>query len=267
MTPKTHIKWWQWLNVTALDAAAIAISWQWIFATSTGTILNGYTYAILGTSVWLTYMADRLFDVKQCKVEELLSNRHQFAQKHQKQLWRYWWGLLIFDVCMALYRLTWNELRSGIFLLIICLVYTFANQRLSNRFFPKEICVAIIFTGGVTVFQQAQINYLALFAFFLLCLTSCLAIGHKERDVDKALGVKSIASKLSPHCTWLCMLSALILCFCMPLQQAISIGIPLTALCVLYALRDYLSVEKFRILIDSSLFFGVIPAVMTVIIN
>lgn len=267
MKPQAHIKWWQWPNVTALDAAAIAISWQWVFATSTGTHLSIYTYLILGISVWLTYMADRLFDVKQCMTEQLLSNRHQFAKKYQTKLWRCWWCLLCVDVGIALYGLTMDELRAGICLMVVCLLYTFANQRLSSRFFPKEICVALIFTGGVAIFQKTAIDYLALLVFALLCLASCLTIGHKEHEVDKALRVKSIATQLSSRWTWSCALFALLLCVYLPPPLSLSMSISLIALSVTYALRDALSVESFRIQIDTSLLYGVIPVIVAEIIN
>ena len=267
MTTQPNIKWWQWPNIVALDAAAIAISWQWIFAASADTVLSNYAYIVLGISVWLTYMADRLFDVKQCDAEKLLSNRHQFAHKHRVKLWRYWWSLLCLDVGIALYGLTMNQLSSGLLLLIVCLLYTFANQRLSSRFFPKEFCVALIFTGGVAIFQKAQIGSLALIVFFLLCLTNCLIIGHKERVVDKALRVKSISSQVRPIWMWLCLLSALPMSFHISPPLSFSLGISLVTLCIFYALRDYLSVENFRIQVDTSLFYGVLPIVVTAIIN
>lgn len=86
-----HIRLWQWPNLLALDAALIALAWQAAFAAALGNEVSAAAQIVLGLSVWLTYMADRLFDVAKRPLQQLHSTRHQFAKQHRKTLWRCWW--------------------------------------------------------------------------------------------------------------------------------------------------------------------------------
>ena len=69
----SRIKIWQWPNVLGLDAAAIAMAWMGVFAAySEGNPPDAATYLVLGLSVWLTYLADRLLDVQNRPMHRLL---------------------------------------------------------------------------------------------------------------------------------------------------------------------------------------------------
>ena len=76
------IKLWQWPNALALDAALIALLWLTALAGALRVELSAAAYAVLGLSVWLTYMADRLYDVTPREANALLSVRHRFAKRH-----------------------------------------------------------------------------------------------------------------------------------------------------------------------------------------
>jgi hypothetical protein len=45
--------WWQWATVLSLDAPAVAVVWQWLYAHTTGVSLFWFHHAILGAAVWL----------------------------------------------------------------------------------------------------------------------------------------------------------------------------------------------------------------------
>ena len=56
---------WSYLSISAMDAPIISIAWYLYFAqNSFNTSLNVQNCLILGVSVWLGYMADRLFDIR-----------------------------------------------------------------------------------------------------------------------------------------------------------------------------------------------------------
>ena len=188
------IRIWQWPNLLAVDAALVALLWQAAFAAALGHEVSVAAQIVLGVSVWLTYMADRLFDVAKRPLQQLHSTRHRFAKQHFRALWGVWCGALVTNIALALTELSIRELRNGAVLLALCLLYTALNQTLSRRFFPKEICVAIIFAGGVIVFLLPNAGiWLSAGSFALLCLINCLMIGAKEQQVDAALQVRSMA--------------------------------------------------------------------------
>ncbi len=251
-----RIRLWQWPNLFALDAALIALVWQATFAGVLGLQISAVTQIVLCLSVWLTYIADRLFDVAKRPLQKLHSARHRFAKQYFTTLWRCWWCVLLSNIGIAFTGLTTSQLKNGAALLTLCLLYTALNQRLSRRFFPKELCVAIIYTGGVIVFLLPNATlWPPACALALLCLTNCLMIGAKEKCIDTALQVRSLSRLPTLFIITLKIICALSLCF---LNQAwaLPIGISLGALWIIDAYQEQLSVETFRVLTDSALLIG-----------
>ncbi len=73
---------WSYLSISAMDAPLISIAWYLYFAQNLLNIsLNIQHCLILGVSVWLGYMADRLFDIRFKKEAQLISLRHQFCKE------------------------------------------------------------------------------------------------------------------------------------------------------------------------------------------
>ncbi len=242
-----RIRIWQWPNLLSLDAALIAVCWQTAFAG--GMVATGPTL-VLALSVWLTYMADRLLDVAKRSEEQLLSIRHAFARHHHSRLWILWGVLLVADVLLALTCLSQQQLRHGLILLAVSLLYTALNQWLSKRFFPKELCVALIYAGGVIVFLEQTPPWPEVFAFALLCLCNCLMIGHKERRVDAALQVHSLSrfKGILPLALTLTGLAAI--------RTTPIILLPWLGLMTLTIFQNKISTECFRILADLALLLG-----------
>ena len=79
-------------NLLALDAACIAVAWQALVVDSMGPPIGLPERMVLALSVWLTYVADRLLDVRTRAASTLLSARHRFA-KRRRTLWMLWWGV------------------------------------------------------------------------------------------------------------------------------------------------------------------------------
>jgi hypothetical protein len=250
------IRFWQWPNILAIDAALIALLWHLVFATISGQNASFATASVLGLSVWLTYTADRLFDVAKLPPSRLYSLRHRFAKRHAKTLWKLWLSTLIIDLSIALIGLKTHQLLKGLILLVFCLLYTGLNQKLSDRFFPKELCVAIIYAAGVVVLLLPTAElWIAAGFLMLLCLINCLIISFNERDIDDAMKTRSIA-RFVPR------LPIVLYACCMPMfgilkqQWLLPLGVSLTALILVHALRKRLSVESFRVLADAALLAG-----------
>lgn len=249
------IEFHQWPNVLSLDAALIAVVWQAALAGNHDTALEWPAHAVLGLSVWLTYMADRLFDVYSRPMEYLKSIRHRFAKKHWHKLWRTWCGVLILNLCIAT-QLSMLQLEHGSALLIVCLLYTLLNQKLSRRFFPKEICVALIFAGGVVVLIPATIPLGITIVIAWLCLMNCLIIGAREKEIDAHMRVHSIASVVTErYLAPLALASAVIIAFTSK-QFGYELATCSIVLGVLHLLRKKIELENFRVLADAMLLVG-----------
>lgn len=251
-----RIRIWQWPNLLSVDTALIALVWQAAFAVALGVQVSAAAQIVLGLSVWLTYMADRLFDVAKRPLEQLHAARHRFAKQHFRALWAAWCSALIANIAIALIGLSALELRNGSVLLALCLLYTTLNQALSRRFFPKEICVAIIYVGGVIVFLLPNASLGApAGALTLLCLINCLLIGAQEQRIDAALKVRSLSRLPSPLIIALEVICALSLCF-LSHAWALPIGLSLGTLLIIHLYQKRIPVETFRVLTDSALLIG-----------
>lgn len=251
----TDARYWKWPNMLGLDAVLIAVLWQCALASALDLSLGGAVPLVLGLSVWLSYSADRLFDVARREPRNLLSLRHRFAKRHRVRLWRIWAGVLVVNLIAAT-QLNPDQLKNAAWLLTICLAYTVLNQKFERRFFPKELCVALIFSWGVIVFLPGPVplGFVALFAY--LCLVNCLIIGAKESKVDAHLRVRSMASIL-PHPypgIFIVPGAVTVLVIETPLEAALLFSF--AGLGTVYCLRKYIHVETYRVLADAVLLVG-----------
>ena len=251
----TQVKFWQWPNVLALDAALIAALWLLALEGAHQIEIGWAAHVVLALSVWLTYVADRLYDVKSRKVSELLSLRHQFAKRYSSQLWRIWFVALAINLAVAT-QLSRLQLKHGAQLLAVCLIYTLLNQKLSRRFFPKEICVALIYAGGVAIFLPNTVPAGFYESFAFLCLLNCLIIGAKEKHIDSKMRVHSIATLVAAH--WLTPL-ALIgagLAWWSGVELWLGLALSFLTLALLHGCRERIEIETFRVLVDAALLVG-----------
>ncbi len=252
-------KIWQWPNIWSIDAALIAIAWQFIFARSAGHSLSATCIWVLGLSVWLTYLADRLLDVRKRSLNQLLSYRHRLAKKHSRPLWTLWGLILLLDLILALRGLSHEQLEHGFVLLLICLTYTVLNQTLSKRFFPKELCVGLIYAGGVVVFQLEGVSWLAVTCFALLCSLNCIIVSAKESAVDAALEVQSLTTYLRPIVVGWLLIIGMVFCVEIPAPVEYSLALCFGALALLQVFKQSFHTETFRVLCDTVLFLGLVP--------
>lgn len=251
-----YIKFFCLPNALAADAVAISLCWQAVFASASGVNVHFATANVLGLSVWLIYMADRLFDVAKRPMTQLHSVRHRFAKKHSQTLWKIWIGTLIINVGIAFIGLTKLQFFKGLILLMVCLAYTGLNQKSSSRFFPKELCVAIIYTAGVIVFLPLdQGLWMPFWILMLICLINCLMISSREKQVDIAMNMNSMAQFI-PKLLPALYISCSLLLSLAGKQWFLSFGSSLVVLGLIQICKNKLSVEFFRILADLALLVG-----------
>jgi hypothetical protein len=253
------IQVWQWPNILAIDAALIAVLWQLALARVLNIEIGWAASGVLGLSVWLTYVADRLYDVGSREKVLLFSLRHQFATRYSQTLWHVWFVLLAMNLLLAR-QLTAMQVKNGSLLLIFCLLYTVLNQKLSRRFFPKEICVALIYAGGVIIFLPVAypIGFFGLFT--LLCLLNCLMIGAREKVIDAKMQVHSVAALVGEY--WLAPLALIGAGLTIWRGDELWLGLAISfgLLGLLHGLRKRISLEAFRVLADTVLVVGALSA-------
>ena len=250
----TKIKFWQWPNVLAIDACAIALAWLWVFADAQSAQLSFTAYTVLALSVWLTYLADRLFDAARRKEAQLLSTRHRFAKRNMRTLWLIWVFALLVNILIATTGLSQPQLGKGFALLLVCLTYTGFNHFLSKRFFPKELLVAFIFAGGSQVFLPEPTEWASVTSYILLCLINCLMIAWKEKSVDALLQVRSLTSVLDSRWVYPVLASGIGLSLFSSCTLALLSS--MLALCGIHFSRERWGREHFRVLCDTALLTG-----------
>jgi hypothetical protein len=195
-------KWWQWPTVLSLDAPAVALLWQWLLARVAHTPLAWHHVVILGTAVWLVYVADRWIEGWRLVPEQVLTQRHWFYQRRRWPVFTVWLGGLGTALAVAFTRLNPRELTAGFIMLAPVLAYLLSHQLVHRGHpwrAPKELCVALLFAAGVSCFPLARDPgalwglSVPLVLFGALCLANCALISLWETEVDRTHGQTSLA--------------------------------------------------------------------------
>lgn len=204
-SPRSH-HWWQWPTIASIDAPAVAVLWQWLFARTAGAELRWSHAFVLAASVWLAYAADRWFEGWRLSPQQTRTPRHRFYQRYRWPVAAVWIGILLADVTVAIEQLTRREFIAGLLLLAPVLAYLLSHQLIHrNRRWrpPKEICVAALLAGGAVLFPAAQpdaaVRFLAapLGLFAMLCFANCALISVWEHDIDVTQGQTSLARQFA----------------------------------------------------------------------
>jgi len=142
-----------WCERLSLDAVLVALVWG--FGLS-GGILSVHL-GLLGVATWLTYVADRLIDVR--KVSSLPStDRHRFYRAHWRTFTMFWLVLFVLSVWVAWRMLPAWKWWGGVGLVACVCLYLFCVGQLPpnrGRRLLKRIAVPLIFTFGVVWMAEA----------------------------------------------------------------------------------------------------------------
>jgi hypothetical protein len=177
-----------WLTVLSLDAPAVAVLWQLLFARSFHARLGASVTLLLALVVWLIYVADRVLDALKAPAEGAESTRHLFYRRH---LWAFLFPLCTGFVLAAWISLTRLDLRTftdGVVILLAVGAYLLAVHLVSQgrEWLPKEMLVGVLFALGTCfpVWEHMSQDVATLVGPFLLftalCWMNCAAIEFEE---------------------------------------------------------------------------------------
>lgn len=247
-----------YLGISALDAPIISIAWYLYFAqNSFNASLNIQHCLILGVSVWLGYMADRLFDIRFKKEAQLISLRHQFCKENEFKLWILWLIILILITILSLNTLNSDKLFAGLILIIFILLYNCLNHYFERRRFPKEICVAALFSYGTLFLIDNPLKIEEFIHFTIICFLNCLILTHKEKQVDKLMGINSWTHPFT-YRSILIIIALFCIYFLIAFQDIFNPFFVTCLLCLALQIKSHsIDDEKFRITLES--LYAIIP--------
>jgi hypothetical protein len=212
-----------WLNILCLDAPIVAISWQWLFARVLGVTVLLPEREGLFLTAWLIYLIDRLADSISLSPEVPKAVRQEFCSRH-KNIWA---GLIaiiaLLDAEIVFWRIRHETFVFGIFLGAIAVAYLAMNHAFSRvwQAIPiKEVIVGFLFAAGTLLAlaphgatTRSAIAITAVL-FACLCALNCMAIAVWERDLDRAQGKHSIATRWPNVKSWAQFLPLLLVFAC-----------------------------------------------------
>jgi|GEM_PF-213285 hypothetical protein len=264
-----------WLTVLSLDAPAVAVLWQLLFARTFHVQIAAGVTVLLALVVWLIYVADRALDTLKAPAGDAEAARHIFYRRH---LWAFaapFCAGLALAAWMALTQLDAWTFRYGLILLLAVGVYFFAVHRLlrGQNWLPKEMMVGVLFALGTCfpVWQRMpqRLPLLAPYLIFTgLCWMNCAAIefeewkrlrhrksgaphpwtvwmGRRFSLLCFIIGVSALGSLVfaAAHSAWQLPASELLSAF---------------AFALIWRQGESLSIDRFRVLMDVALFTPVL---------
>ncbi|HEX5412813.1 MAG TPA: hypothetical protein VFZ27_13265 [Terriglobia bacterium] len=178
-----------WLTVLSLDAPAVAVLWQLLFAKSFQVRIGAGVTILLALVVWLIYVADRLLDAWKSPPDDAEATRHLFYRRHL-------WGFLFplgagsaLAAWLALTQLDVGTFGDGILIFLGVGIYLLIVHLVSPRrrwFVPKELLVGILFALGTCfpiwqgMAERTAVLFPACALFAGLCWMNCAVIEHAE---------------------------------------------------------------------------------------
>jgi len=173
------------LELWSLDPVLVALAWWLVLPKRVGYPVAGA--GILLLAVWLTYVADRLFDIRPGR-EIPATHRHRYYRRHFRVFLSLWIGVFVLGVTWAHASLPGDLIRDGWSLVVIIVLYLILVQGVSpgiSRTLLKRIVVAVIFTAGLALMSGALATpsgRYGLLALSLGALGNLIVISLAEAD-------------------------------------------------------------------------------------
>lgn len=203
--PKALAPVWLWPNLLGLDAPLVAVSWQLLFARTSGISIPPVIHVVLGLSVWCVYLADRLYDA--CRAKDFSNGtwRLRFTKQHFAVLATTTAVAACVNLFLIVRFVPGHLLVHGLVTAVLLALYyafRFGSPGKVAGVVPREIMCGMVFAIGSTIapFSYSQpetsgIPFLgAVTMLGLVCSASCILISVWERDADLASGDRSVAS-------------------------------------------------------------------------
>lgn len=186
----------QWLSAGCLLEPLIGVLWQWAFARCVGHPLRLHHAVILGASLWLVYLGDHWLDG--LRSQRPLTARHRWVIAQRRPLLGLWLLVLLCTLSLAALTLTPREWSFGAALLACTAGYFWRIHARVPRLRHKELLVALVYTGGISLFSWQAVDVSALLCclpFGGLVLLNLAVIAHRERDVDRHHGLDFVVRR------------------------------------------------------------------------
>ena len=178
--------WWLWPNLLALDAPAVAVTWQLFFASVAGIAVPLTATVVLGLVVWGVYLADRGLDAR---LGAISTDRHRAAGRNFVAWTATATAALISAGVLAFTALPLSYLRAGLAVATVSVgyfivVHVARAERLLGRGL-KEASVGLVFALGAAVpliaVREIDTSWtMGVVAFAGLCWLNCLLISVWE---------------------------------------------------------------------------------------
>ncbi len=177
---------WLWANLLSLDAPIVAVLWQQLFTRTLHVPATKASAITLAATVWVIYASDRVLDAVRAIGH---SARHRFYRQHWRTVVPVLLAALLLAAWCALTGIRKPVLHNGIAMLAIVAVYFGAVHlapEFTQRWWPKEMAVAVIFSVGTCIHvwtfppHPALLWTVPLLLFCSLCWLNCAAIAQWE---------------------------------------------------------------------------------------
>lgn len=260
---------WLWPNLLGLDAPAVAVAWQWLFARVFGVNLPPIFHLILGLSVWCIYLADRLYDATRAPECGVQTDRLRFTKRHFAALSVVVLAAALSNLFLIICQVPRPLITTG--LITACLLGAYYLVRLKGNArmpsaIPREILCGMVFAIGCVIAPHAFLSpdsdpgfLIAAIFLGLVCSANCILISAWEKEEDIAGNDRSMAtshSRIIPHMgnalTGLAILAAA-MAFVGPWQIHLAVCLSALALRMMLHFEDRLSQRTLRVLADAVL--------------
>jgi 4-hydroxybenzoate polyprenyltransferase len=236
-----------------------------------------WSYFVLGSTVWIIYTADRLWDVR--RMTELpLTARHRFHFHNRKALWKATGIVTGLTAVLTLLFLPFRVIGFGLGLAVAVALYLWLVHLLSahyrKKWFQKEPLVAVLYTAGIwgpvwvlrgyTSAADCVLCLLfAAIAFQNLLLFSLFDLENDQRRNEQSLAtywgaerIKTVFQVLSAGILLACLVAGLALADEVRQQRVAGIlaGMGLVLLCLGHYPDYFRRNESFRWLGDGIFF-------------
>ena len=154
-------------------------------------------------TAWLIYLGDRFADAASVKPNLPRSLRQDFCLRH-REIWIMTLAIVAgFDAYVIWRTTAMQTFLVGAIVGIAALIYLVVNHPLGLiwRSLPaKELAIGILFAAGTIVALLPSVPVTAAFAvaavvFAALCSLNCISIAVWERELDRAQGKVSLATR------------------------------------------------------------------------
>jgi len=173
-----------WMERLSLDAVLVALAWGW----AAGHTAIGYGWmGLLASGIWLTYVADRLFDVRERGMVPD-TDRHRFYFRNRMLFAIGWLIVFLASVPAAWVLLPAWKLTGGWMVVLIVCLYLVLVDRFSRKGKSrglKRVSVPVIFALGVAWMAEgwrSPQGWLNITCLFFAALADVLLLDALEHE-------------------------------------------------------------------------------------